>query len=62
VLQFCNEGKKDKDLIFHLAREFARAAKAISKSEQLVIRTLQMQKKVGEKFQCSHIGVTEIIG
>jgi hypothetical protein len=31
-----------------LAREFARAAEAISKNEQMIIETLQMQNKVGE--------------
>jgi hypothetical protein len=36
VLQFCNKEKKHKDLIIPLAREFAKAAKATGKSEQMV--------------------------
>jgi hypothetical protein len=62
VLRFSNVEKKHEDVIVPLAREFARAIEAISKTEQMMIGTLQMLKKVGEKFQCSQIGVTEIIG
>jgi hypothetical protein len=62
MLQFCNVEKKHEGLIVPLAREFARAAEAISKTEQIMIGSLQMQKEAGEKFQCSQIGVTKVIG
>jgi hypothetical protein len=47
VLQFCNVEKKHE--VF-LAREFARAAEEITKNEQMIIGTLQMQKQVWEKY------------